>query len=104
MRGTADLPSASQPMMHSEVSGDWETDRQDQTYDDSMPLDVQTEDERLSPDDDEAIVVGVVGSAASCFLTGWAGEVEIEFMIDTGCQVTSWLHQCLNECVHPICK
>ena len=22
------------------------------------------------------------------FLTGWAGEVEIEFMIDTGCQVT----------------
>ena len=46
------------------------------------------EDERLSPDDGEAIVVGAVGSAAPWFLTGWAGEVEIKFMIDTGCQVT----------------
>ena len=31
--------------------------------------------------------MGAVGSAASWFLTGWAEEVEIEFMIDTGCQV-----------------
>ena len=46
------------------------------------------EDERRSPDDEEAIVVGVVGSAAPWLLTGWADEVEIEFMIDTGCQVT----------------
>ena len=53
-----------------------------------MPLDVRMEDQRLSPDDGEAIVVGVVGSAAPWFLTGWAKEVEIEFMIDTGCQVT----------------
>ena len=29
-----------------------------------------------------------VGSAAPWFLTGWADEVEIEFMIDKGCQVT----------------
>ena len=36
----------------------------------------------------EAIVVGTIGSAAPWFLTGWAHDVEIEFMIDTGCQVT----------------
>ena len=47
-----------------------------------MPLDVRTEDTRSSPDDGEAIVVGAVGSAAPLFLTGWADEVEIEFMID----------------------
>ena len=35
-----------------------------------------------------AIVVGAIGSAAPWFLTGWAHDVEIEFMIDTGCQVT----------------
>ena len=29
-----------------------------------------------------------IGSAAPWFLTGWAHDVEIEFMIDTGCQVT----------------
>ena len=36
----------------------------------------------------EAIVVGAIGSAAPWFLTGWTHEVEIEFMIDMGCQVT----------------
>ena len=36
----------------------------------------------------EAIVVGAIGSPAPWFLTGWTHEVEIEFMIDTGCQVT----------------
>ena len=36
----------------------------------------------------EAIIVGAVGSAAPWFLTGWTNEVEVEFMIDTGCQVT----------------
>ena len=40
------------------------------------------------PEDGEAIVVGVVGSAAPWFLTGWAEDMEVEFMIDTGCQVT----------------
>ena len=35
-----------------------------------------------------AIAVGMIGSAAPWFLTGWTHEVEIEFMIDTGCQVT----------------
>ena len=88
VRGTADPPSASQLMMHSEVSGDWKTGRQDHTCDDSTPQDVRTEDKWLSPDDGEAIVVGAVGAAAPWFLKGWAEEVEIEFMIDTGCQVT----------------
>ena len=42
-----------------------------------------------SPSDSgEAIVVGAIGSAAPWFLTGWAHDVEIEFMIDAGCQVT----------------
>ena len=39
-------------------------------------------------DDGDAIMVGVVGSAAPLFLTGWTNDVEVEFMIDTGCQVT----------------
>ena len=86
--GTADPPSASQLMMHKEVSGDWETGRQDHMCDDGMPLDVWMEDKWISPDDGEAIVVGAVGSLAPWFLMGWAEEVDIEFMIDTGCQVT----------------
>ena len=36
----------------------------------------------------EAIVVGDVGTGAPWFLTGWAEGTEVEFMIDTGCQVT----------------
>ena len=32
--------------------------------------------------------MGAIGSAAPWFLTGWAHEVEIEYMIDTVCQVT----------------
>ena len=37
VRGTADPPSASLLMMHSEVSGDWETGREDHMCDDSTP-------------------------------------------------------------------
>ena len=55
---------------------------------DNMLWDIRREDKRPSPEDGEAIVVGAVGSAAPWFLTGWAEDVEIEFMIDTGCQVT----------------
>ena len=42
------------------------------------------------PESGEAIVVGAIGLAAPWFLTGWAHDVKIEFMIDTytGCQVT----------------
>ena len=36
----------------------------------------------------EAIAVGVVGTGAPWFLTGWAKGTEVGFMIDTGCQVT----------------
>ena len=36
----------------------------------------------------DTIMVGVVGSAAPWFLMGWTNGVEVEFMIDTGCQVT----------------
>ena len=36
----------------------------------------------------EAIVVGAIGTGAPWFLTGWAEGTEVEFMIDTGCQVT----------------
>ena len=39
-------------------------------------------------EDGEAIIVGVVGSAAPWFLTGWTNDVEVEFMINTSCQVT----------------
>ena len=47
-------------------------------------------DNNMEPDPEEgdAIMVGVVGSAAPWYLTGWTNEVEVEFMIDTGCQVT----------------
>ena len=47
-----------------------------------------TERPELPQDSGEAIVAGAVGSAAPWFLTGWATGVEVEFMIDTGCQVT----------------
>ena len=50
-----------------------------------MLRDFRRNDKR--PSDGEAIMVGAVGSAAPWFLTGWAEEVEIKFMIDTGCQV-----------------
>ena len=45
---------------------------------------VSTED----PAEGDMIMVGVVGSATPWFLTGWTNDVEVEFMIDTGCQVT----------------
>ena len=47
-------------------------------------------DSSMEPDPEEgdAIMVGVVGSAAPWYLTGWTNDVEVEFMIDTGCQVT----------------
>ena len=51
-------------------------------------LDGRPEATRTPPEAGDAIVVGAVGSAAPWFLTGWAHEVEVEFMIDTGCQVT----------------
>ena len=55
---------------------------------DVAPLDGRPGAARTPPEAGDAIVVGAVGSAAPWFLTGWAHEVEVEFMIDTGCQVT----------------
>ena len=51
----------------------------------SEPLNTAVQEET---EEGEAIIVGAVGSAAPWFLTGWTNEVEVEFMIDTGCQVT----------------
>ena len=51
----------------------------------SEPLNTDVQEET---EEGEAIIVGAVGSAAPWFLTGWTNEVEVEFMIDTGCQVT----------------
>ena len=85
VRGIADPPSTGQPMKH---SGDWENGWQNQTGDGNTPLDVRTADQQISPDNGEAVVVGAVDSTAPWFLMGWAAEVVIEFMIDTGCQVT----------------
>ena len=55
---------------------------------DVTPLDGRPEAAQTPPEAGDAIVVGAVGSAAPWFLTGGAHEVEVEFMIDTGCQVT----------------
>ena len=60
----------------------------DHRGDDVSLLDGRPEGERTQPEAGEAIVVGAVGSAAPWFLTGWVHDVEVEFMIDTGCQVT----------------
>ena len=43
---------------------------------------------KVPSEEGEAIVVGAIGSAAPCFLTGWVKDMEVEFMIDTSCQVT----------------
>ena len=45
-------------------------------------------DKDMSTAEPEAIVVGDVGTRAPWFLTGCAEGTEVEFMIDTGCQVT----------------
>ena len=57
---------------------------------DAQGVDVTLLDDRSADRSEpgEAIVVGAVGSAAPWFLTGWAHDVEVDFVIDTGCQVT----------------
>ena len=49
---------------------------------------VMEDDRDANSSEEEAIIVGTVRSAAPWYLTGWANDVEVEFMIDTGCQVT----------------
>ena len=72
IRGTSDKESVLVPFM---CSSNKEIEAVDT---------VSTED----PAEGDTIMVGVVGSAAPWFLTGWTNDVEVEFMIDTGCQVT----------------
>ena len=85
---TANPPAVARSRSNSEISRDRKDGRQDHMCNNNATLAVRTKDQQISPEEDEAIVVGAVGSAAPWFLTGWADEVEIEFMIDTGCQVT----------------
>ena len=59
----------------------------DHGVDDGSLLKLQPEADRVLPEEGGAIVLGVVGSAAPWFLTGWANDLEVEFMIDTDCQV-----------------
>ena len=42
----------------------------------------------IDSEEENEIMVGVVGSTAPWYLTGWTNDVEVEFMIYTGCQVT----------------
>ena len=60
-------------------------------------------DSMKDPEEGDTIMVGVVGSAAPWFLTGWTNDVEVEFMIDTGCQVTILATSVFNRMcdVHP---
>ena len=48
----------------------------------------RTEGLDFPQDNNKAIVVGAVGSGDPWFLTGWAEGMEMEYKIDTGCQVT----------------
>ena len=59
----------------------------DHRVEDVSLLDVRPEAKREQPEAGEAIIVGAVGSAAPWFLTGWENDMEVDFMIDTGCQV-----------------
>ena len=86
-----------EPLEHS-VLGTPQDQRDVSSSDDDLRIDSQSvvlddrgvdiEAARPPPEAGDAIVVGAIGSAAPWFLTGWAHEVEVEFMIDTSCQVT----------------
>ena len=69
VRDSAAQPSIGQLMRNSDVSKDWEDGWRDRMCDDNTPPDIQTEDRQLPPTEEEAIVVGAVGSAAPWFLT-----------------------------------
>ena len=87
MGGFADLPSASQPMQNTGEPRDLEIDRLGRRDGMDIPPDICTEGHESPQDSGEAIVVGTIVLAAPWFLTGWAEGVEVDFMIDTGCQV-----------------
>ena len=82
------LLSAPGPTMYSEGAGDGRRRVRDPGGVDGTLPDVRKEANRVPLEEGEAIVVGAIGSAAPWFLTSWAKDMEVEFMIDTGCQVT----------------
>ena len=73
IRGTLDTEQVGLPSVYRSPNGGNE------------PVDTDDVEDTTEGD---AIMVGVVGSVAPWFLTGWTNDVEVEFMIDTGCQVT----------------
>ena len=46
-------------------------------------INMSREEQQLPRDDNEAMVVGAVGSGTAWFLTGWSEGTEVEFIIDT---------------------
>ena len=86
--GFADPPSASQPMQNTGEPRDPENDRLGRRDSMDIPPNIRTEGHQSPQDSGEDIVVGAIDSAAPWFLTGWAEGVEVDFMIDTGRQVT----------------
>ena len=76
------------PRVYSEVSRNGGGGPRDHHGEDSTLQHPWKEVVRAPPEDGEAIVIGAVGSAAPWFLTGWTEDMEVEFMIDPGCQVT----------------
>ena len=79
------LLSASGPKRYSEGARDGRGSLRDPGGGVSKFQDFRKEVNRVPLEEGEAIVIG---SAAPWFLTSWAEDMEVEFMIDTGCQVT----------------
>ena len=73
IRGTSDTEQVGFPSVYRSPNGG------------NKPLDAEGVEDTA---EGGAIMVGVVGSAAPWFLTGWTNDVEVEFIIYTGCQVT----------------
>ena len=76
------LLSASCPKVHSEGARDRRGGSRDHGGEDGTLQDLRKDASRVPPEAEEAIVVGAVGSAATVFLTGWAEDMEVKFMID----------------------
>ena len=87
IRRTSDTEQAVVPSMYSSIKVSEAVDADSTEY----------------PEEGDTIMVGVVGSAAPWFLTGWTNNVEVEFMIDTGCQVTILATSVFNRMcdIHP---
>ena len=62
-----------------------------------IPHEVCTEGHELPQDIGEAILVGAVGSAAPWFLPRWAEGVEVDSMIDMGCQRKVFERMCVSD-------